>query len=178
MTGLAKIRTLVVEDNPTDALLLKEALAEIPGAVFETTWVERLADALPRLEQTRFDLVFLDLNLPDSDPPNTLARLGCFLPEAPVIVLTGLEIDAMGLKAIEMGAQDYLVKGPFPPGVLGRSIRFALGRHRGAQTLRANEVRQHNARKMGKHWPAGGWHSAQVQQHPNYRQRQSGSGHG
>lgn len=136
MTCPVPIRTLLVEDNPTDALLLKGALDEISGAVFETTRVERLGDALSRLEAAPFDLVFLDLTLPDSRPPDTLTRLRLYQPDVPVVVLTGLDDESLGAKAVQMGAHDYLVKGRCPPELLGRSVRYALERHGRAEVLR------------------------------------------
>jgi two-component system sensor histidine kinase UhpB len=131
----------VVEDNPTDALLLQEALAEFSGTDFQTTCVERLADALARLTAAKFDVVLLDLSLPDSQGPDTLTRLHLGQPGVPVVVLTGLNDETVGIRAVQLGAQDYLVKGHSPAGLLGRSIRYAIERHNIALALRDSEAR-------------------------------------
>lgn len=146
--GIATLRTLVVEDNSTDALLLKGALEQVPGVVFETTRVERLRDALAHLNATQFDLVLMDLNLPDSQPADTLTRLRQYQPEVPVVVLTGCDDEALGIKALQMGAQDYLVKGQCSPALLGRSVRYAVERHQSALALRESEARRREAQKL------------------------------
>lgn len=135
------IRTLVVEDDPTDALLLQEALKKVVGANFIITHVERLEHALLRLAATEFDVVLLDLGLPDSQGPDTVTELRRDQPDVPVVVLTGLEDEAVGTKAVQLGAQDYLVKGRCPAPLLGRSIRYAIERHQSAQALRDSEAR-------------------------------------
>jgi two-component system, sensor histidine kinase and response regulator len=132
-----QIRSLVVEDNPADAMLLEHALKGIPDANFITTYVERLADAMSRLAATSFDIVLLDLCLPDSAGPETLARLRQFQPDVPVVVLTGLDDEGVGISAVQMGAQDYLVKGRFPASLLGRSVRYAIERKRAEQSVMA-----------------------------------------
>ena len=135
------IRVLLVEDNPTDALLLREALAEAPSAKFMLTQVERLADGLARLREAPFDVVLLDLGLPDSSGADTVVRLHRQEPDVPVVVLTGLEDEAVGLQALQEGAQDYLVKNQLQASLLGRSIRYAIERHRIAAALRESELR-------------------------------------
>jgi PAS domain S-box-containing protein len=136
------IRTLVVEDNPGDAVLLQAALEKIADASFATTHVETLADALARLAAAKFDVVLLDLGLPDSCGPETLTRLLRYDPEVAVVVLTGLEDEDVGIKAVQQGAQDYLVKGRCPPALLGRSIRYSIERHHSAlEALRDSEAR-------------------------------------
>ncbi|MGA2076191.1 MAG: response regulator, partial [Terriglobia bacterium] len=123
-------RALAVEDNPADALLLNEVLVRIRDARFETTHVERLEDALASLAVASYDVVLLDLGLPDSQGPDTVTRLRQSQPAVPVVVLTGLDDEAVGIAAMQLGAQDYLVKGSFTPSALGRSIRYAIERKR------------------------------------------------
>jgi signal transduction histidine kinase len=129
-----RIRTLVVEDNPADALLLQHALQWIPDANFIVTCVETLEDAMSRLAATSFDVVLLDLGLPDSAGLETLTRLRQSQADVPVVVLTGLDDEAVGLSAVQMGAQDYLIKGRSPTAQLGRSIRYAIERKRAEQS--------------------------------------------
>ena len=116
-----QFRALVVEDNPADALLLEDVLRRTRDAQFEITHVERLEDALASLAVASYDVVLLDLGLPDSQGPDTVTRLRQSQPGVPVVVLTGLDDEAVGISAVQLGAQDYLVKGSFTPSVLGRS---------------------------------------------------------
>jgi signal transduction histidine kinase len=130
-------RALSVEDNLTDAFLLNEVLGRIRDARFETTHVERLEDALASLAVASYDVVLLDLGLPDSQGPDTVTRLRQSQSAVPVVVLTGLDDEAVGITAVQMGAQDYLVKGSLTPLVLGRSIRYAIERKRAEQAVLA-----------------------------------------
>lgn len=124
-SGLA---LLVVEDSPTDALLIGDMLSVV-DAVASVTVVPRLGEALEVLPHQRFDLVLLDLNLPDSEGLDTFSRLTADCPVA-VLVLTGLDDEDMGARAVRLGAQDYLVKARLQPQWLGRSILYAVERHR------------------------------------------------
>jgi len=117
--------------------LLNETLNEIRDAQFETTLVERLEDALASLAAASYDVVLLDLDSPGSQGPDTVTRLRQSRPGAPVLVLTGLDDEAVGINAVQLGAQDHLVKGRFTPSVLGRSIRYAIERKRTEQAMLA-----------------------------------------
>ena len=124
------LRILLVEDNPDDAELLRESLSEVASPHFELTHVPRLADALERLGGERFDAVLSDLGLPDSQGLATFARLQARAPDVPIVVLTGLDDETVAVRAVQDGAQDYLVKGQLSAGLLVRSIRYALERQR------------------------------------------------
>jgi len=132
-----QFRALVVEDNPADAFMLNKVLGRIPEAQFETTQVERLEDALASLAVASHDVVLLDLGLPDSQGADTVTRLRQSQPGVPVVVLTGLDDEAVGISAVQSGAQDYLVKGSLTPSALGRSIRYAIERKRAEQAVMA-----------------------------------------
>jgi signal transduction histidine kinase len=132
-----RFRVLVVEDNAADACLLENVLGRIPDAQFETTHVERLDDALASLAVATYDVVLLDLGLPDSQGLDTVTRLRQSQLAVPVVVLTGLDDEAVGIAAVHLGAQDYLVKGSLMPLVLGRSIRYAIERKRTEQAMLA-----------------------------------------
>ncbi len=134
------IRLLVVEDNPGDARLIKEMLSESLPA-WEMTTVERLGDALNILEQRTFDTLLLDLNLPDSRGIETLNKVFARVPETPIIVLTGIEDETIGARAIREGGQDYLVKGRFDPPLLARAIQYARERKKVEKALQASEFR-------------------------------------
>ena len=137
------IGILLVEDNPDDADLLKEALAEA-HAQCRLTRVERLEEALRHGEQERFDLVLLDLSLPDSQGLETFTRLCACCPEVAIVVLSGTDDEDLALRAVQAGAQDYLVKGTMDGHLLARAMRYAIERKRGEErtkeALREKEV--------------------------------------
>jgi signal transduction histidine kinase len=124
------VSVLLVEDNPGDARLIREALSEPGPHQHHVDWVERLAPALDRLAGGGVDVVLLDLSLPDSSGLGTLSAVTTAAPTVPVVVLTGLDDDAADTAALQGGAQDYLVKRWMEPEVLARSIRLAIERHR------------------------------------------------
>jgi sigma-B regulation protein RsbU (phosphoserine phosphatase) len=117
---------LLVEDNPGDARLMRESLPR----TFRITHVERLDKALAALEGQAFDVVLLDLSLPDSHGLETCRRVCQAAPDAPVIVLTGLSDEQVAIQAIHEGAQDWLVKGSADGEVVVRAIRYAIERQR------------------------------------------------
>jgi DNA-binding NarL/FixJ family response regulator len=122
------IKILLVEDNLGDAGLIQESLAE-KAALFEITHVDRLSEAIKLLEGNNFDLVLLDLSLPDSSGIDTFRKVQLKIPNLPIILLTGLDDEVLALKLIKEGAQDYLVKGQINSKVLIKSICYAFERH-------------------------------------------------
>ncbi len=125
------IRVLLVEDNPGDARLLREALGEARGHYFHLEVAYKLSKGLERQAEGGIDVVLLDLSLPDSQGLETLSRWREQAPLTPVLVLTGHHDEDAGLRAVRLGAQDYLVKGQISGPALARSIRYGLERHRG-----------------------------------------------
>jgi signal transduction histidine kinase len=124
------LKVLLVEDNPDDADLLREALAESRGERVEVVAVETLREGLAHLVSTPVDLLLLDLSLPDSQGLETVTRALAGAARVPIIVLTGLDDDALGVEAIHAGAQEYLAKGQLDGTLLRRSMRYAIERHR------------------------------------------------
>jgi diguanylate cyclase (GGDEF)-like protein/PAS domain S-box-containing protein len=121
---------LLVEDNPADARWVQEVLADAGGGV-ETSHVESLAVALARLGGQAFDAILLDMGLPDSaSPEQTLAAILKASGDASVIVLTGLDDERVGNRAVQAGAQDYLIKGRFDGNFLLRTLGHAIERQR------------------------------------------------
>jgi diguanylate cyclase (GGDEF)-like protein len=128
-------RILLVEDNPADARLMDEILAEASGGKVELQHVDRISAALKRLCEQKFDVILLDLSLPDGSGLDTVRRMCAANPQMPVIVLTGLEDDALALAAVQAGAQDYLVKGQVDGAGITRTIRHAIERKRQEEHL-------------------------------------------
>jgi len=131
----APLAVLLVEDNAAAARLLSEDLAESTAPGFQVTHADCLAAAVGRLKESRFDLVLLDLTLPDSDSLDTVRRVRREAPHTPIVVLTGMESEALGVEAVREGAQDYLPKGQTDRRLLVRAIRYALERHRVEEEL-------------------------------------------
>jgi len=126
---------LLVEDNPADVRLLYEALQTAAPTQFNLLSVERLSDALARLAERQFMVILLDLSLPDSQGLDTLRQVQTCAPQAPIVVLTGLDDEALAVAAVQEGAQDYLVKGDVEPRGLVRALRYAVERHALRQAL-------------------------------------------
>jgi diguanylate cyclase (GGDEF)-like protein len=119
---------LLVEDNDGDALLVTEYLSEVCGAlVTRTTRVEEAAHAL---RTNVYDFVISDLTLPDARGLDTVRRLPPLAPDAPFIVLSGMDDEDLAIQAMQHGAQDYLVKGQLDPPTLRRTLRHAAERKR------------------------------------------------
>ncbi len=135
------IQVLLVEDNATDALLVEDELAHTKGARFSVVHLDHLSAALARLKVQHFDVVLLDLSLPDSHGFETFTRLHGAVAEVPIVVLSGRADEDLAVKAVQAGAQDYLVKGRLGEDVLPRSIRYAIERQRSERTLAESEER-------------------------------------
>ena len=122
------IRILLVEDSPSDADILQGSLRQTHAGKFEFSWVESLEDGLARLGQETYDVLLLDLNLPDSSGPETFRRAQNAAPGMPVVVLTGSHDEAIGLAAVREGVQEYLIKGETDGRQIARAIRYAIER--------------------------------------------------
>lgn len=138
MSGDKGLRVLLVEDNPGDVRLLQAALADARPAQLEIglAQVNRLGDALRQLGEEVFDVVLLDLSLPDSQGIDTYRRLRQEAPQIPIVVMSGIEDDRLALTAVREGAQDYLLKDQYDGTMIVRSLRYAIERHQMQMVLR------------------------------------------
>jgi diguanylate cyclase (GGDEF)-like protein/PAS domain S-box-containing protein len=134
-------RVLLVEDNPGDVMLLREALGGVSSTEVCLTEVARLSDALAYLTNDRFTLVLLDLALPDSHGLASVTSVRAAAPDIPIVVLTGLGDEDAALAALQAGAQDYLLKGEVDGRLLVRAMRYAVERKRAQQALASSEAR-------------------------------------
>src|SRR4030042_4605020 len=105
-----KIRILLIENNPGDVRLIQEMLKENGGTQFKLEHCDNLSIGLKNLQKENFDILLLDLGLPDSKGLDTLKKVGDQVKEIPIVVLTGLDNKEVGIKAVQEGAQDYLIK--------------------------------------------------------------------
>lgn len=129
---MPKLRILLIEDNPGDARLIQDMLAEVPSAEFSVVWEQTLKGGLESLEKDRPDAVLLDLGLPDSPQRSvSFTRVQTAAPNLPIVVLTGLDDETFAVTTVRRGAQDYLVKGRIDPITLVRTIRYAVARKLG-----------------------------------------------
>ncbi|MCA8982467.1 MAG: Glu/Leu/Phe/Val dehydrogenase dimerization domain-containing protein [Planctomycetaceae bacterium] len=124
------VRVLLIEDNPIHVKLVTNLLAGARSPRFELETAGQLSDGLSRLDRGDIEIVLLDLTLPDSQDLETFIRVRAHAPHMPVVIVTGLDDIKLAAKAVEAGAQDYLVKTQLSASVLARSLRYALERTR------------------------------------------------
>jgi signal transduction histidine kinase len=137
------MQVLLVEDNPADATLVRQAFSRFPQEQWQFIGVETLGEAITAYhhmsedpDHDPFDLVLLDLGLPDAKGLETIQQFLAASPEALVVVLSGMDDKTLALQAIEQGAQDYLVKDQITLPTLLKSIQFAIRRQNSVRQLR------------------------------------------
>jgi signal transduction histidine kinase len=142
------LEVLLVEDDASMAAFLQKKILSARNTNFSVTKAGSLALALDCLGKKNVDVVLLDLMLPDSQELDTVNRVISEAPDIPIVVLSGLDDEDLALKAVQIGAQDYLVKGPLDSKLLTQVILYAIERNRmrvelnwHAQELKASETR-------------------------------------
>ena len=135
------IKVLLIEDNPGDARLVKEMLVEAGANQFCLAHVGLISAGLSLLKDERFHIILLDLSLPDGYGLDTIRQVCAVAPHLPVVVLTGLNDETAAIRAVQEGAEDYLVKGQMDSNLLARAIRYAIERKRVQERLRESEER-------------------------------------
>ena len=134
------LRGLLVDNNPTELLLLEETLKEVGASGYTLTRVKRLDEALRCMHDQHFDIVLLDLGLPDSQGLETLARMQREHPAIPILIVSNRNDDELAAQAVQHGAQDYLFKGEINGANLARAIRHAIERKTFQQQILASEM--------------------------------------
>ncbi|MGA1870501.1 MAG: diguanylate cyclase [bacterium] len=130
----------MIEDDPQDVKLIQIALADAADTIQNSiTHVDRIGKALEQLEVKHFDVAILDLALPDSNGITTLKSLLEKAPSLPVVILTGFGDESLGIEAVHIGAQDYLVKGQLDRRMLPRIIKYAIERKQSHEELRKSK---------------------------------------
>jgi PAS domain S-box-containing protein len=138
--SVVKTNILLVDDDPLDRRLVRMILARSnPPGQFNIDDAGTLSEAAKCLENGNYDITLLDLNLPDSNGISTVQDAKNTNADTPIVVLTGLDDEEMGLLAIRSGADDYLVKGRSLEHMLVRTIRYSLERKRARQRLTETE---------------------------------------
>ena len=129
------MRILLVEDNPGDARLLEFMLMEaLPD--YTLVMAQSLKEATARIREQDFDIILLDLSLPDSESKRTFWQVYAEAPTVAIVVMTGLDDEAFASELVQAGAQDFLVKGSVDARWLSRAMRYAIERKRAEERLR------------------------------------------
>ncbi len=146
--GHKSIKMLLIEDNIGDSRLIREMLSEVRGVTFDLKYADRLQAGLEQLGQGGIDVVLLDLGLPDSQGLETLGKTYALAPEVPIVVLTGLDDEMLGVQAVNRGAQDYLIKGQVNENLLVHTIRYAIERKRAEERENQLQIQLDLSRRL------------------------------
>src|SRR5258708_9490627 len=134
------IHVLLIEDNEEHVTFLRQLLASSAAGQFELHTAGEVGRGIERLKDGGIQLILLDLSLPDSDGLETFIRVIEVTPEIPLIVLSGINDVALAVETVQLGAQDYLVKGHVDNHLLVRSMQYSIERKRAQlQLKRAND---------------------------------------
>jgi PAS domain S-box-containing protein len=135
---LDKVKILLIEDDPADAKLFDFSLKESFNNTYDLTQAIDLTHGLDCLKMKHFDILILDLSLPDSFGLDSFKSIQQACVDIPVIVLTGMEDEATGINAVKLGAQDFLIKGKIKSKTLNRSINYSIERYKLLKELSEN----------------------------------------
>ncbi len=134
------IKVLLIEDNPGDVRLIREMLSEVPDTTIELECAGDLSSGLKCLADGGIDVLLVDLSLPDEHGLEVCVKINNQAQNVPIVVLTGLDDETVAIKALQMGAQDYLVKSQVDSRLLFRSIRYAVERKQAEEQLQHSQV--------------------------------------
>ncbi len=133
------IQILLIEDNPGDARLIQEFLKDSKKVDFIIKNHETLSEGLEELLNNKFDIILLDLNLPDSSGYDTVKIIYEKIKFIPIIILTGRDDEELALNSLKFGIQDYLIKGKIDPILLERSILYTIERYHYIEAFKLSE---------------------------------------
>ncbi|MDY6791960.1 MAG: diguanylate cyclase [Thermodesulfobacteriota bacterium] len=133
---IKSVSALIIEDDPYIAQMIRRMLNKVRDISFELVHADRLSSGLEHLQDEHFAIILLDLGLPDSSGIKTLNKVYAQTSDIPIIVFTGQNDETLGIKAVNAGAEDYLIKGQTDSKALVRAIRYAVGRHQAKKALK------------------------------------------
>lgn len=133
--GTKPVDVLLIEDNPGDARLVRELLTEAAQGKFSIVHYPELGPALNDIAKRPFDVVLADMSLPDGEGMEIINRLQESAPALPIVVLTGAKDERRAVQAVQLGVQDYLIKGQGDGNLLARALKYAIERKRGEERL-------------------------------------------
>src|SRR5665213_1359980 len=141
MINSIPLSLLIIEDNPGDFILLKEQLQQMQLPVKNVVHAVNMEKVPSIIKDNNFDIVLLDLSLPDSNGIDSVITIDRLLPKTPIIVLSGVSSLEIATETISLGAQDYLVKGEFGPKLMAKTIQYSIERKRTLENLRVSNER-------------------------------------
>ena len=124
-----QIKVLLVEDNPGDSLIIQEQLKQTDAIEFNLSHGSDLSSAIVIMEQKYFDIILLDLVLPDGQGIELFLKIQEANPHIPIILLTGMDDNELASEVVHQGAQDYLIKGQTSGELLKRAISYGIERN-------------------------------------------------
>lgn len=124
-----KIKVLVIEDDEFIAMVYQDQLSDVTNIEFELDLFTSLVEGFRALEKGQYDVLLLDLNLPDSDYQNTIKRMADIAHRLPIVIMTSTDDELLALKTMNLGGQDYLVKSNLDRTLFIRSILYGIERH-------------------------------------------------
>ena len=133
-------KVLLVEDNPGDAFLIREKFKTVSTDEYHLTQVAYLEQAIATLAENSFDIILLDLSLPDSRGLETLKIIKDYAVGIPIVILSGMDHEEFAIQAVKQGAQDYLVKGQVTGEILVHALRYAIERKHIEEQLKTKTV--------------------------------------
>ncbi|MEJ7821291.1 MAG: response regulator, partial [Chitinophagaceae bacterium] len=136
-----EISILIIEDNPGDQVLLIENLKNTNLFIKTIKTADNLAAGISYLSKQGVDLIFLDLFLPDSSGLDSFSELIKLNPKLPVVIYSGLTDTEMAIKAITLGAQDFLIKGEFTTNLLEKTVRYSIERKHNSDALEESNAK-------------------------------------
>ncbi|MBL1211295.1 ATP-binding protein [Geminocystis sp. GBBB08] len=128
LSSLTYLHILLVEDNLPDIIIIKKQFQKLQTLQVDLTHVSTCREAIINLQNTTFDVILLDLSLPDSQNLDTVKTIYAHSNDIPILILTGLDDEEIAITSVREGAQDYLVKGEINLDNLQRAIRYAIER--------------------------------------------------
>ena len=133
------INILLIEDNPGDIRLIQELMKEVSNGRFNLLYHDNLTEGMQLLNDRKFNVILLDLSLPDSEGLNTLEKILKNAKDIPIIILTGTDDQTLAIEAVKSGAQDYLIKGKVNGILLERTIFYSIERQNIMKKLKQSE---------------------------------------
>lgn len=142
--NLKYLNILLIEDNPGDALVIKEYLIEAGFSYNSFILAKNLSQGLDELKKNKVDLILLDLGLPDCNNEETISKIMDFTKKIPIIILSGNDDEQVAIDAVNNGVQDYLIKGKFDSYSISRSIKYSFLRFE--HELKLNELNDYKSK--------------------------------
>ena len=142
------LKVLLIDDNPGDAVLVRETLYSQSNMTLQIEHGERLAAGIAMLREKVYNIILLDLTLPDCSGLDTFVRIKPHARDIPIIILTGVNNEEIAVQAVGKGAQDYIVKDEMNTGLLVRSISYAIERSKAEEKRRWLETKMLHAQKL------------------------------